>query len=60
MPGESMNCEPPYDVQQSAKTTIAGGQPSSPKSRSMFSGVLGRKALRFAHMSSCPVMPWIR
>ena len=24
-----MNCEPPYDVQQSTKTTIAGGQPSS-------------------------------
>ena len=55
-----MNCEPPYDVQASTATTSAGGQPSPAKSLSMFSGVLGRKAVRFRHMSTWPVMPWIR
>ena len=54
-----MNCEPPYDVQASTKTTTAAGQPSSANSRSIRSGVLRRKAERFRHMSSCPVIPWI-
>jgi hypothetical protein len=44
----------------STKTTTAAGQPSSANSRSIRSGVLGRKADRFRHMSSCPVIPWIR
>ena len=55
-----MNCEPPYDVQQSTKTTIAGGQFSSANSRSIRSSVFGRKEERFRHMSIWPVIPWIR
>ena len=56
-----MNCEPPYDVQhvdgddERRRAILLGEQPVD-----SFSGVLGRKAVRFRHMSSCPVMPWIR
>jgi hypothetical protein len=42
-PGESRNCEPPYEVHASTNTTSAGGQPSSAKSASTSSRTFGRK-----------------
>jgi hypothetical protein len=49
------NWLPPSEVQASTRTTIAGGQPLDANSVSISSGVVGRRAVRFHHMSTWPV-----
>jgi hypothetical protein len=57
--GELRNWLPPSEVQQSTNTTMAGGGGSDPSgpanSASTSSGTVGRRALRFHHMSTWPV-----
>jgi hypothetical protein len=57
--GESTNWLPPSDVQQSMKTTRHCGVWPSEKSSSTSSMKSGRIGLRFCHMSSWPVNPWM-
>jgi hypothetical protein len=59
VPGESRNWLPPYAVQPSAKTTIAGGTSPLANRASTSSGYGCRNGVRLNHMPACPLYPGV-